>query len=110
MSSPSPMGGNNQMLDRVIPVVIGCLIALFIFKMLNKDKQENFKQENFKFNAFEAYSKYKNELRQCNIKNKCKQIGKDCRVECLYTLCFKLCRKSKGIEYCKNTCMKKVFR
>ena len=36
MSSPSPMGGNNQMLDRVIPVVIGCLIALFIFKMLNK--------------------------------------------------------------------------
>ena len=45
MSSPSPMGGNNQILDRVIPVVISCLIALFIFKMLYKDKQENFRSK-----------------------------------------------------------------
>ena len=33
------------MLENVIASVIGCLIALFIFKMLNKNKQENFSSE-----------------------------------------------------------------
>ena len=42
MSSPSPVVENNQMVNRVIAAVIGCLIALFIFKMLNNNKQENF--------------------------------------------------------------------